>query len=145
MVAAYSAKPKFAVKIRLEPISTEVRLPGNCLFIDTFVTNTSTQNEEIIVWTQSGWSWLSSNPSFMPGTEALKNSPAKITLKPGQQINRKVEIWVDANISNNRFKLGFVPVTTRPVSEIRNTKELNPHDIYWSNSLTYSGVSAGPR
>ncbi len=132
---------KFDVEIKLMPVSTAYAGRNRYFFVDTFVTNITDKDQDVTVWTQTGWSWLSNNPNFSPGIEALKNSPKKITLKPGQNLHRQVEIWTGEhlkNASNNKFKLGFVASATRPVSGIADPKDLDPNDVYWSrNWVTY--------
>jgi hypothetical protein len=87
----------------------------------------------IVVWTQYGWSWISSNPDVSPGIEATKNQRTRITLKPDEKFTGKLEMWSDMANRPRTFRLGFVPETQVPISGQKDIQERSV--ISWSNTL----------
>src|SRR5258708_2426943 len=89
-------------------------------FVKTTIRNTSSTDRKITVWTQHGWSWLSSSPDVSPGIEALQNISSRGTLHPGETYESSVEMWIDPRGKGPvTFRLGFYPDATRPVSKMK--------------------------
>lgn len=109
----------FSVHISIikKSLNEEYYRKTSTFWIEAVIKNISHQREIITIWTQSGWSWISDNGNIIPATEALQNVSTKITLKPGELYNTKVDLH---SIPHKKkpiiFRLGFVP----------NTKVLHP-------------------
>jgi hypothetical protein len=104
-------------------------------FVKTTITNTSSSDRKITVWTQHGWSWLSSSPDVSPGIEALQNISSRGTLHPGEAYESSVEMWIDPRGKRRvTFRLGFYPDATRPVSKMKGADLSNT--VSWSNEVT---------
>ena len=107
--------------------------PKGMFLAETTVTNVSGIDQEIVVWTQYGWSWLSNNKAVQPGIEATKNYPTRSVLSPGQKYVAKVEL--SANPRSRRpltFRLGFCPTPEGPISGMRNATS---QVVAWSNDV----------
>ncbi len=104
-------------------------------FVKTTITDTSSSDRKITVWTQHGWSWLSSSPDVSPGIEALQNISSRGTLHPGEAYESSVEMWIDPRGKRPvTFRLGFYPDATRPVSKMKGA-DLSKA-VSWSNEVT---------
>jgi len=137
VAASAGAAPAFQVEIAInEPsVKTDFYKKMGEFFVDTHVTNISDSTQSITVWTQPGWSWVSDTPSITPGTEALKNVPSFVTLKPGQDYKSGAEMFADLHAKRPvTFRLGFVPNTKLPASGIPGREK--DKDIIWSNPVT---------
>jgi hypothetical protein len=125
----------FKVEIALDKASLEgefYKSQGG-FYLDTKVTNISYQEQEIVAWTQYGWSWISSSPQISPGIEALNNVKAQVILKPGQTYDRKVEMFSSSHRLQT-FRLGFAAKVEVPVSGQSNGSK--GERIFWSNPVT---------
>jgi hypothetical protein len=104
-------------------------------FVKYTIRNISSIDRKITVWTQHGWSWLSSSPDVGPGIEALQNISSRGTLHPGAAYESSVEICVDPRGKRPvTFRLGFYPDATRPVSKMKSA-DLGKA-VSWSNNVT---------
>lgn len=104
-------------------------------FVKYTITNISVDDQNITVWTQHGWSWLSSSPEVSPGIEALQNISSRGTLHPREIYQSSVEMWTDPRGKRPvTFRLGFYPDATRPVSTMKGT-DLGKA-VSWSNEVT---------
>ena len=68
---------KIEVSVNQDSLKTEMYSKWGEFFVDTKIKNISDAEQEIEVWTQKGWSWVSDNPDVVPGTEALQNVPRR--------------------------------------------------------------------
>lgn len=139
--------PVFSVEVsfRQDSLKTEFFRKTGIFFVDTKIKNISNQNQNIIIWTQQGWSWVSDNPAVAPGIEALKNYPVNITLKPGEEYNGGVEMWLNSRrqMGPVTFRQGFVPRAGVPISA--NPKLIEKSGgVFWSNAVTLSGEAISP-
>ena len=104
-------------------------------FVKTTIRNISSSARNITVWTQYGWSWLSSSPDLSPGIEALRNISSRGALHPGEAYESSVEMWIDPRGKRPvTFRLGFYPDATRPVSKMKGA-DLSKA-VSWSNDVT---------
>jgi hypothetical protein len=134
---ATSDPASFKVEISFKSKTSRTAEPVGMYFINTKVTNMSDHNQNIIVWTQAGWSWLSSNPAAAaPGTEAAQNVPQAIALKPHQEYDSAVEVFSDPRRWPVTFKLGFVPRAELPVAG-QQDKVGEWGGVFWSNPITF--------
>ena len=130
---------KVEIAINRESLDAESYKTYGVFFVETKVLNISDRDQEIIVWTQHGWSWLSSSPKVKPGIEAKKNEPSRITLKSNQDYVSKVAMWSDPhrNIKPVTFRLRFVPKAELPVSGQRVERNIVKWGgTFWSNAVT---------
>lgn len=126
---------KIEVSVNQDSLKTEMYSKWGEFFVDTKIKNISDAEQEIEVWTQKGWSWVSDNPDVVPGTEALQNVPAKIALKPGQEYAGAVEMFCDPNKERPlTFRMGFTPQADRPVSGQAGFGSAEANVIWWSNA-----------
>jgi hypothetical protein len=129
-----SSSPAFAIEISIDnnSLNTEFYNKTGTFFLDAKVKNISDTNQEIIVWTQYGWSWISDRSEIRPGIEAKKNYPSHITLKPGLEYSRAIEMHSDPQRTGSvTFQLGFYPRAEFPIST--NRDKVKREDIVWSN------------
>lgn len=133
--ASIKGAAPFSVEIVVNVASLEKEFykSRHVFFVDTKVTNVSHREQEIVTWTQYGWSWRSSSPEVAPGIEALQNVRVRIVLQPGQSYDRPVEMFSSA-LRPVTFRLGFVPITEGPISVLPNPAEYRA--IFWSNPVT---------
>lgn len=131
-----SSSPACAVEISIDQNSLKSTFYNKTgrFYIDANVKNISNTNQEIIVWTQYGWSWISDRSDISPGIEAKKNSPKSIILKPGQEYISGIEMHSDPRRTGSlTFRLGFYPRAAFPVST--NMDKVKREDIIWSNPV----------
>jgi hypothetical protein len=127
---------KVEISVNQDSLKTETYKKWGEFFVDTKIKNISDAEQEIVVWTQQGWSWVSNNPNVAPGTEAAKNIPAKIDLKPGEEYAGAVELFCDPNKDRPlTFRLGFTPKAELPVSEQSGFGSAQAKVILWSNAV----------
>jgi hypothetical protein len=127
---------KVEISVQEDSLKTDTYKQWGEFVVATKIKNISDADQEIVVWTQQGRSWISDNPDVAPGTEAAKNGPSKIALKPGEEFEGAVEMICDPN--KNRpltFRLGFSPQTDGPVSEQSGFGSVQAKAILWSNSV----------
>jgi len=109
-------------------------------FVKTTITNISGSDRKITVWTQHGWSWLADCPDDMrdcpaPGIEARQNISSRGTLHRGETYESSIEMWIDPRGKRPvKFRLGFYPDATRPVSKMKGADLVNA--VSWSNDVT---------
>ena len=130
--SGHATSPVLLVRISInqDSLSKDFYRNSGTFWIDTRVKNLNSQNQTITVWTQSGWSWISDNPAIFPGIEALKNSPTKILLKPGEDYRSGVEAHSDRRkIKPITFRLGFVPNTDLPAMGVKGIEKRG--DVVW--------------
>ena len=136
----------FEVKIAIDADSLNAAAykTRGVFWVKTTIRNISSSDRKITTWTQSGWSWLSSSPDVMPGTEAAQNFSSRATLHPGETYESAVEMWIDPRGKRPvTFRLGFYPDATRPVSRL---PDATPREsklkadiskaVSWSNEVT---------
>ncbi len=126
---------KVEIAIHADSLNADFYKTQGVFFVNTTVRNISGSDQTITVWTQYGWSWLSSSPAIRPGIEASNNVPSQKTLHPGEAYTSMVEMTSDP--SGKRpviFRLGFYPNPTRPVSGMKNVDLSNA--VSWSNEVT---------
>jgi hypothetical protein len=124
---------KVEISVQEDSLKTDRYKQWGEFSVATKIKNTSDADQEIVVWTQQGWSWISDNPDVAPGTEAAKNVPSKIALKPGEEFEGAVEMICDPN--KNRpltFRLGFSPKTDADQSGFGSVQA---KVILWSNAV----------
>jgi hypothetical protein len=127
---------EIAISVNGDSLKTEMYKKWGEFFVDTKIKNISDADQEIVVWTQQGWSWVSDNPDVAPGTEAAKNIPAKIELKPGEEYAGAVELFCDPNKNKPlTFRLGFTPKAETPVSDEAGFASAQNKVILWSNAV----------
>ncbi len=103
-------------------------------YLETKITNIGATEQEIVVWTQQGWSWMSDTAAVTPGIEALKNVPTRVTLKPNERYNGRVEMF--SNSQKTRpvtFRSGFFPQAARPIFGQPGMEK--SEGIIWSNPV----------
>jgi hypothetical protein len=105
-------------------------------FVKYTIRNISGSDLKITVWTQHGWSWLSSSPDVCPGIEALQNISSRGTPHPDEAYESSVEMWIDPRGRRPvTFRLGFYPDATRLVSKMKDA-DLSSKAVSWSNDVT---------
>ena len=125
------------VSINEASLKTDLYRRRGVFFVDTTVTNISSKDQRIIVWTQQGWSWLSNNANITPGTEATQNNATKITLKPAQAYKGYVEMFIFPHKTKPiTFRLGFFPNAEIPISDQPGFASLHRSEIVWSDVVT---------
>lgn len=127
------ARFKVEIAINAASLANELYRTTHLFLVDTKVTNISHRTQEIVAWTNYGWSWLSSSPEVGPEISTLSNGPSRIVLRPGESYARTVGMG-SSSLRPVTFRLGFVPKTEDPASA-----RLNPADngeIFWSNYVT---------
>jgi hypothetical protein len=128
---------KVEISIHEASLKTDLYREWGEFFVDTKVENISNEDQNIIVWTQQGWSWISDNFGVVPGTEAANNSASKINLRPGQEYAGAVEIFFDPHKTKPvTFRLGFFPRAELPISGQPGFASLHSNEIVWSNPVT---------
>jgi hypothetical protein len=128
---------KVEISISKDSLKADFYKKIGAFFVDTKIKNLSNRNQDIIIWTQQGWSWISDNPDVFPGTEALQNIPVHITLKPDEEYIGRVETFTNHRKAKSiTFRLGFFPKAERPVSGQPDMQKSN--EIIWSNSVELS-------
>lgn len=127
---------KIEISVNQDSLKTETYKKWGQFLVATKIKNVSDVDQEIVVWTQQGWSWISDNADVVPGTEAAQNADAKIELKPGQEYAGMVELFCDPN--KNRplmFRLGFTPKAELPVSDQSGFGSAQARVVLWSNAV----------
>jgi hypothetical protein len=127
---------KIEISVNEDSLKTDMYKKWGEFLVATKIKNISGVEQEIVVWTQQGWSWISDNPDVVPGTEAAQNVDAKIELKPGQEYAGAVELFCDPN--KNRpltFRLGFTPKAALPASDQSGFGSAQAKVILWSNAV----------
>ncbi len=132
-----SLSPALTIEISIDQnsLKTDLYNKYGTFSVETRVKNISDINQEIIVWTRYGWSWTSDLSDIsVEGLAVKKNNPTPVTLKPGQEYIRAIEL------QNNHqwtgfvtFRLGFVPRAKFPIST--NMDKVKREDIIWSNPV----------
>lgn len=127
----------FEVQIAIDENSLKAdfyKLDGG-FYVNTKVRNVDGRRQEIVAWTQFGWSWISSNPAISPGTEAAQNIATRVALQPGQEYVRSVELFSRRRAAKPvTFRLRFFPQVDRPMSD--QPEATWRAAGYWSNSVT---------
>lgn len=127
---------KIEISVNQESLKSDLYKKWGQFRVDTNIRNTSDAEQEIVVWTQQGWSWVSDNPDIVPGTEAAQNADAKIELKPGEEYAGSVDLFCDPNKDRPlTFRLGYSPKTERPVSDQSGFGSVEAKVILWSNAV----------
>jgi hypothetical protein len=105
-------------------------------FVKARIKNVGSNPVQIVTWTQSGWSWVSSNKFVIPNINALKNYPTKTMLKAGEVYSYGADLFCySRNDKPITFKLGFVPDAKLPVSTaVPGIAQSNR--VIWSNAVT---------
>jgi len=89
---------KAAIAIHKPYLNSESYKKPNLVFVDTTVKNVSKTNQRIVSDAQYGRNWTSDNSDISPDLTVAQNYPDQVTiLKPGQDYQRMVQIWVAAN------------------------------------------------
>ncbi len=138
--SALRARDVFRVEIFVDAdsLNTDLFQSRGVFLVDTSVTNVSGRDQEIIVWSQYGWSWVADNRAVHPGIEALKNILVKKTLRSKQNYSAKVEMISDSGARRPvTFRLGFCPRAERPVTGLKDYGAAG--GAYWSNPVTLPG------
>jgi hypothetical protein len=126
---------KVGIAIDADSLNAAAYKTRGVFFVKTTIKNISSSDRIITVWTQHGWSWLSSSPDVTPGIEALQNISSRGTLHPGEAYESSVEMWIDPRGKRRvTFRLGFYPDATRPVSKMKGA-DLSKA-VSWSNEVT---------
>jgi hypothetical protein len=121
------AQPPLKVTIEDRDYSTSGK-------VDVTVKNIGQEDRGILVWSQPGCSWTSDNRQVQSSRLAKENMPYEIKLKPGEEYQQRVDIWVITlySAAPMTFRLGLCPeVNCPPWSDFKTSK-----DIIWSNPLT---------
>lgn len=127
---------KIEISVNQDSLKSDTYKKWGEFLVATKIRNISGVDQEIVVWTQQGWSWVSDNPDVVPGTEAAQNADTKIELKPGQEYAGAVQLICDPN--KNRpltFRLGLTPKTEMPVSDQSGFGSAQAKVILWSNAV----------
>jgi hypothetical protein len=124
-----------AIAIDADSLNAASYKTRGVFFVKTTIKNISSSDQTITVWTQHGWSWLSSSPDVSPGIDALQNISSRRTLHPGEAYESSVEMWIDPRGKRPvTFRMGFYADATRPVSGM--TDEGISKTVSWSNEVT---------
>lgn len=123
------------VVIAAQDSSLATNLPsgGRVQFVNTVVTNSGTKPQDIVAWTQYGWSWKADSSAVAPGIEALQNVPERFVLGPGKSYSRAVEVFTDG-VRPVTFRLGFFPRAEAPLSG--RMPAIADSALSWSNAIT---------
>lgn len=125
---------KVEISINEDSLKTDFYKETNRFYIDAIIKNISNKDQDIIVWTQAGWSWTSNNQEISPGKEARKNFPTKITLNSNQEYRQGIEIWSDPHKKIPvTFRLGFFPNAELPIPKWTDIDASK--GIIWSNPV----------
>jgi hypothetical protein len=132
-----SSAPAFAIEISIDQhsLKTELYNKYGTFLVDTKIKNISDMNQEIIVLTRYGWSWISDRSEIsVIGLEVKKNNRTLVTLKPGLEYSRAIELQTNHLWTGSvTFRLGFVPWAEFPLST--NRDKVKREDIVWSNPV----------
>ena len=111
IVHAESPPLKVEISVQQDSLRDDFYKKLGRFYVSTKIKNISNENQEIIVWTQYGWCWISNQPEILPGEEATNNIPSHITLKPNEEYGGSVEMFVSPEIKAGSvtFRLGFNP------------------------------------
>jgi len=127
---------KIEISVKEDSLKTDRYKKWGEFMVEMKIKNISDAEQEIVVWTQQGWSWVSDNPDVLPGTEADKNIPAKIDLKPGEEFEGALELFCDPNKSRPlTFRLGFAPKSESPGTDQSGFGAEQAKVILWSNAV----------
>ncbi len=127
---------KIEISVNQDSLKSDLYKKWGEFLVATKIRNISDADQEIVVWTQQGWSWISDNPNIVPGTEAAQNADTKIELKPGQEYAGAVELFCDPNKDRPlTFRLGFTPKAELPVSDQPGFGSAQAKLILWSNAV----------
>ena len=130
-----TAPLKVEIAIDADSLNAASYKTRGVFFVKYTIKNISSSDRKITVWTQHGWSWLSSSPDVSPGIEAFQNISSRGTLHPGETYESSVDIWVDPRGTRPvTFRLGFYADATSPVSGMRD-KGISKA-VSWSNEVT---------
>lgn len=111
--------------------------PGDCFWLDTGITNTGSTDEEIILWTNHAWSWISESAEIVLDTAAIQNVPSHEVLKPRQRYSTKLHVCrLVGPKQPTSFRLGFVPRAELPAAGQNNLARWG--GTFWSNPVTLS-------
>lgn len=134
---------KNPIAVELSILMASLHKGNGGLLVQAHITNISQENQTIIVWTQTGWSWLSDNPLIHPATDAKQNVPWKQLLKPGEVFTENVILYLyPRSPMPVTFRLGFFRAAQFPISDQPNSI---PRDqIVWSNAVTPRRSSISP-
>jgi len=105
--------------------------------------HTGEADQTVVVWTQSGWSWLSDNPAIFPEIAAQQNVTFRVNLKPAEVHREPVEMGFGLRKSTPvTFRLGFCPKAESPISGQPNLAGTHHDEITWSNVGTINRRTA---
>ena len=96
--------------------------------------HTGDADQTVVVWTQSGWSWLSDNPAIFPEIAAPQNVTFRVNLKPCRGAQEACGDGLDLHKSTPvTFRLGFYPKAELPISGQPNLAGTHHDEITWNN------------
>jgi hypothetical protein len=101
-----AAPPASSLKVEIS-VDQRVATGTDCFSVDTVITNTGQADQEIIVWTNYTWSWLSGTRDVGFNTNAFQNEPFHRVLKPKQQYRAPLALCRAERPTV--LRLGFVP------------------------------------
>lgn len=105
-------------------------------WVDTRIRNLTNKDQQIVVWSQSGWSWISDNHEIVPAIAAQQNVSRTVVIKPGQTYDLSVDVVGSPRTSKPiTFRLGFYAKANLPFSGQPNFAKLHESEITWSNPL----------
>jgi hypothetical protein len=108
---------------------------GSCFLVDTVITNRGSADEEIVVWTNYAWSWVSDSPDITFNTGAKRNAPSRVVLKPNEKYSATLQTCRRRSPGKPiRFRLGFVPRAELPASGQNDVTKWG--GTFWSGVLT---------
>lgn len=130
-----SGNKRFTVRASIVPDSLDSSdyQKRGMFWAETTVTNVSGINQEVVVWTQYGWSWLSNNEAVQPGIEATQNIATRSVLRPGQKYVARLELFASPRSRRPlTFRLGFYPTPERPIAGLKSA--IN-QGVFWSEDV----------
>lgn len=134
-VTTSARSPSLRVEISID--QRGMASQGDCFWLDTGVTNTGSTEEEIVVWTNYAWSWISDSADIVLDVGARQNVPSRVVLKPGQRHSAKLNVCrLTGSKKPTTLRLGFVPRAELPAAGQDNLARWG--GVFWSNPLTLS-------
>jgi len=106
-------------------------------WVDTIIRNITDRDQQIVVWSQSGWSWIADSTEIVPAIAAQQNVSRTIAIRHGQNYKLSVELAGSSQIRRPiTFRLGFYAKANRPISVQPKFAILHANEIAWSNPIS---------
>jgi hypothetical protein len=135
--AAGAASPREPFNVAISVDRRSVSRDKPCFAVDTVVTNEGKADQEIVVWTNYAWSWISGTNDVFLDISAMQNVRDLKRLKPKQQYRSPLTLCRAPSAKKEiALRLGFVPKAEQPASG--QPDAARRHHVFWSNVVPVS-------